>query len=166
MSARIVVAITTALAVFAVQAGDITLRWATPVTTENCYPSGPLDNLAGYRLYERVAEVADPESVEHTISGKVPGTYLYTVAAYDNQGSESQISESVSIEIETFLTVGGPVYNVLKRDNRFVLLVVGNVPAGVTCDPEQQVNGRYAVPVSEVQWTGTVRPVVVLADCR
>lgn len=64
------------------------------------------------------------------------------------------------------LTVtSGVAYTVIKAEDKFVLLPVGTVPAGVACDPTQSVNGKYVVPRSSVTWSGSVRPVVVLGDC-
>ena len=150
-----------------VTAGDFTLSWTPPLGTEYCYEAGPTSqNLAGYRVYELIADIADPELTTYTIASKVPGTYTYMLTAYDTDGDESRVSASAATTVEAFTTVGGPVYNLLKRENRFVMLVVGDVPKGVACDPTQTVNNRYAVSTSEVQWTSTVRPVVVVADCE
>ena len=56
-------------------------------------------------------------------------------------------------------------FTLIKQDNRFVLLPVGTVPGGTACDSTQYVNGHYVVPTSAVTWSGTVRPVVVVAKC-
>ena len=57
------------------------------------------------------------------------------------------------------------VYDIVKRPDRYVLLPVGRVPAGLPCDPTQGVNGMNVVPVASVTWFGTVRPPVVVAAC-
>jgi hypothetical protein len=56
-------------------------------------------------------------------------------------------------------------YTVIKRVDRFVMLPVGTVPAGTSCDSEQSVNGYYVVPRAAVTWSGNVRPDVVVAAC-
>ena len=66
----------------------------------------------------------------------------------------------------TMLTVQDlTVYNVIKQKDKFVLLAAGTVPAGTQCDPNETVNGRYAVPNDLVTWFGNVEPIVVVADC-
>lgn len=59
------------------------------------------------------------------------------------------------------------VYTVVKQPNRFVLLPIGTVPAGTSCDPSNSVNGLGAVPTDAVVWTSTTgsRPIVVVARC-
>ena len=163
---RPLVFIATLLIVFPAIAGDVTLSWNAPTQTEACTNAGPLTNLAGYRIYQLVATVDDPDITEFTIPGQKPGTYEYVASAFDEDGDASRLSGRATKEVETFDTVGGPAYTVIKRDNRFVLLPVGTVDAGQSCDVDQSVNGRHAVDVAAVTWTGTVRPVVVVADCQ
>lgn len=57
------------------------------------------------------------------------------------------------------------VYHIQKREDRFVLLPVGTVPADTVCDPTQSVNGYFVVPRAAVIWSGTVKPPVVVASC-
>ncbi len=57
-------------------------------------------------------------------------------------------------------------YDLVKQRGKFVPLVVGRVPLDLQCDESQDVNGLYAVPTSEVTWTGNVQPPVVVAKCR
>jgi len=68
-------------------------------------------------------------------------------------------------EIKTLVTIEPQVYNVVKREDRFLLVYVGTAPIGTICDPTQSVNGKYVVPVSAVTWAGTVKPVVVVGTC-
>jgi len=55
-------------------------------------------------------------------------------------------------------------YVIAQRD-KFVMLAVGNVPAGTACDETQPVVGHYVVPRDTVTWAGTVQPEVVVAKC-
>jgi hypothetical protein len=57
-------------------------------------------------------------------------------------------------------------YSVVKRVDRFAMVAVGTVPAGTSCIPDQTVNGYYVVPRASVQWTGSVKPDVVVATCQ
>ncbi len=57
------------------------------------------------------------------------------------------------------------VWDILKEDDEYKFLGVGQVPGGTPCDSSQRVNGRYVVPNDLVQWFGNVRPPVVVADC-
>ncbi len=147
-------------------AGDITLRWNAPTSTQICQPGPPPQNLAGYRIYELVAEINDPDAVEYVVEGKLPGDHSYVATAFTTINQESALSAATTKTVEAFETVGGPVWDVIKRPDQFLLLVVGNVPAGTACDPEQSVAGKYVVPFDAVNWTGTVRPPVVVADCQ
>jgi hypothetical protein len=56
-------------------------------------------------------------------------------------------------------------FDIVKQKDKFILLAVGEVPAGTACDPNQTVNGHYGVPSDLVVWFGNVRPPVVVADC-
>lgn len=57
------------------------------------------------------------------------------------------------------------VYHIQKREDRFVLMPVGTVPAGTVCDTTQNVNGYYVVPRDLVTWSGAVKPPVVVSPC-
>jgi hypothetical protein len=74
-------------------------------------------------------------------------------------------SDSVSIDIQAFGTFETIVYNLVKRTNGFIFVAVGTVPLNTPCDLAQSVNGYNVVPVASVTWSGTVRPVVVVARC-
>jgi hypothetical protein len=56
-------------------------------------------------------------------------------------------------------------YTVIKQPGKFLLLPVGNVPAGTQCDATQNVNGYYMVPASAVNWSGNVRTDTPVASC-
>jgi hypothetical protein len=90
------------------------------------------------------------------------------IAAINQAGAISYFngpgSKTISVAL-TFSTTTPDVYNVVKRDNGFVLVRVGTAPLNTLCDRTQTVNGYYAIPVSAVTWSGTVKPIVVVAQC-
>lgn len=67
--------------------------------------------------------------------------------------------------------IGAPTtaYSVIKSDQSLVLLPVGTVPPGTACDSTQGVvrggNLYNVVDKAVVTYTGTARPLVVLAQC-
>lgn len=64
-----------------------------------------------------------------------------------------------------FSTTYPTVYNIVKKTNGFVLMPVGTVALNTPCDVNTSVNGYNVVPVSAVKWSGTVKPIVVVAQC-
>jgi len=57
------------------------------------------------------------------------------------------------------------VYDIVKQDGRILMLPVGTIALGTTCDELNVANGLNGVPRDKVTWFGTVRPVVVFAKC-
>jgi hypothetical protein len=102
-------------------------------------------------------------------------TYYFVSTAYNSAATvqESDYSNEVSKTIPfpvpnppSMLQVQNVVvFDIVKQNNKYVLLAVGEVPAGTNCDPTQTVNGHYAVPTDLVAWYGNVQPPVVVADC-
>lgn len=108
----------------------------------------------------------------YTVTGLTPGTWCFRVYASSTYGESgpSNVAQKVITpplpKPPTGLTVAdGTAFTVLKREDRFVLLPVGTVPAGTACDTTQSVNGMYVVPRDAVTWSGTVKPVVVVSAC-
>jgi hypothetical protein len=64
------------------------------------------------------------------------------------------------------MTVAPAVYNIVKQQNKVVMVVVGSIAVPSPCKADQQVNGLYVVDRSAVTWTGSVRPAVVYAACE
>jgi hypothetical protein len=62
-------------------------------------------------------------------------------------------------------TIAPAAYYLVQQRGRLVPVVVGTVPVPFPCDPKQQANNLMAVPTSAVTWTGTARPLIVLAQC-
>ena len=170
------------------------IYWGTEGRGNAGLPDGEQLNVPCGQRPQPVGALEDPEipkvainDVEFTYNGGVidagtslnwdlvfsPGEYRMTVYAIDPEGDRSPVSNEViktvvgSNAAPIILATEQTVYNVVKQDNRFVLLPVGTVPPGTSCDMNNQVNGRGAVPVSEVVWSAgvTVRPVVVVALC-
>ena len=167
-----------------------TISWTPPTTNTDNSPipaTGPT-SLAGFKIYVSTdptkveqatpIDIKDPKAVSYKISNQSNGTYYYKMTAYNNAGTASNfttavnnvikfvsISDTAFVDILNFGTIATPVYNVVKKPNGFVLVQVGTVPLNTTCDPLQYVNGYYAVPVSTVTWSGTVKPIVVVAKC-
>jgi len=58
------------------------------------------------------------------------------------------------------------VYTVVKQEDRFVLLPIGQAALGTPCVDDQSVNGLNVVPRGAVDWAGNVQPAVVVARCE
>lgn len=176
------VAILLSLLSLPVFAGEATLTWIAP--TQNVdgttIPATGPGSLAGFRIYYRPATsttdtlivVSDPLATTYKITGLVTGTWNFQMTAYNAENVESEktgvasttITEAPLPPASTFVTIATPVYNVVKKTNGFVMVVVGSVPLNTPCDRTQSVNGYHAVPISAVTWTG-VKSIVVVAKC-
>jgi hypothetical protein len=114
-----------------------------------------------------VVNINDPTARSARIQPLTNGTYYFLIAAINQAGAISYFTGPVSktITVNPVLSTTAPqVYNVVKKTNGFVLVVVGTVPLNTPCIVSQSVNGYYAVPTSAVTWTG-VKSVVVVAQC-
>lgn len=77
------------------------LAWTPPTTNTD---GTPLTNLAGYRVnygasaqsLVQAVQIANPATVNYTISNLTPGTWYFGVKAYTTQGAESALSNIVS----------------------------------------------------------------------
>lgn len=147
------------------QAGDATLSWTPPIETQTCVNAGPLTNLAGFKIYQMIADIADPSVTTLVVPNLKPGTHTFVSTAYDDQGVESMLSGAADKVITEFVTVSPTVYYVIQQPDKFILLPIGTLPIGTTCDPEQSVNDFYGVPRDQVTWTGTAQPFSVVAAC-
>ncbi len=169
-------------------AGDVTLSWDNALlnTDGSDIPNtGPLSldkttlayticvagELSGTR---QSAEV--PSSVTmYVVEDLASGEWCFVGFHINKAGTWSNESEIV-VKIVPPIAPGPPmnltvqaltVFTIIKRDDRFVLVVVGSVPANTACDPSQSVNGHNVVPNDAVIWateTGP-RPIVVVAQC-
>jgi hypothetical protein len=115
-----------------------------------------------------IVNVTNPAARGATISGLPAGTYYFMIAAINNAGAISfftgPASKTIVEATPTFSTIETNVYNVVKRANGFVLVVVGTVPLNTPCDTTQYVNGYNAV-LATPQWSGTVKSIVVVGKC-
>jgi hypothetical protein len=125
-----------------------------------------LTDLAGLELqwgtelgnYSDSITLDDPTLTGYTIENLSVGTWYFTALAFNESGVYSDPSNPVS---KTILAV----YGIVQSEDLVSLVEVGTVDAVVPCDTSQSVNGKYQVPRSEVDWLGSVRPVVVFSDC-
>lgn len=99
---------TSSLAAFSIQVnaataktGSATLVWNAPVTNTN---GTEVTALAGYHIYYGTNEsamnntitVSSPTDTLYTISGLAPGTYYFSVVAYNSMGVDSTDSNIAS----------------------------------------------------------------------
>jgi hypothetical protein len=145
-------------------AGQATLTWVPP--TQNC-DGTPLTNLTGYALLYGQGKAQLPLSPQsYVVKGLTPGEWWFTIAAVTPTAQSQFISVSKTIVPGEFAAVGGPALTLVKKQDGFLLLPVGTVPAGTVCMADQTINGYYVVPRAAVTWSGTVKPDVVVAQCQ
>ncbi len=82
---------------------SVSLEWDAPTTDAL---GRPLTDLAGYRLYFRLADADDFEpaielgnATEATVDGLTAGDYLFAVTAVDTEGNESDLSDPLPVEV-------------------------------------------------------------------
>lgn len=145
-------------------AGEATVSWTAP--TQNCDGS-QLTDLSGYELrWGQGTALPAKADTAYLVQNLPPGEWWFSVASLTTGGEKSQfVTVTKVIPPEEFKTVGTVVYTFIKNEDRILVLPVGTVALGVACDATQTVNGKHVVPRSAVTWTGSVRPVVALADC-
>lgn len=154
--------------------GSATLTWTPPTQNED---GSAYTNYGGFKIYYGTTVIDLPDTTNtlntYVVENLPYGTYEFTMTAYNADGLESRHSNVATKVVGTvpqppdftFVTIETLVYNVVKRDNGFALIAVGNVPLNTPCDISQSVNGKYAVPVASVTWLGSVKPIVVVATC-
>lgn len=162
--------------------GEATLTWVPP--TQNV-DGTPYTNFGGFKIYYNqrdatsgyVVDIPDNTNTQTTyiVTGLIVGTWDFQMTAYNNAGGESDKTNIVSKVIladsdplppgTSFVSIENYVYNLVKKDNGFVLVPVGTIPLNTPCDISQSVNNKFVVPVSAVTWLGTVKPIVVVTSC-
>lgn len=146
-------------------AGQAELTWEIPRT----YCDGsPMATPDSYTLtYGQKRQGLTPGTLtSHTITGLSPGTWWFSLAANVGPDTSEFVTVEKTIPPAEFVTVGGPVFRIVNRVDRFLLVSVGSIAPGVQCIADHSVNGNYAVPRAAVTWAGSVRPDVVVAQCR
>jgi len=146
-------------------AEDVTLTFTSPVAQETCTDAGPLPNLEGIRVYKLVADVVGTELTSIVLPNVLPGTHRYVASAYTDTGAESRASNPTEKITTEFVTIATDVYYVIAWPGTYNLVRIGTIPLGTACNPDHSVNGHYSVPIDEVEWIGTGRPLAVVAQC-
>jgi len=145
--------------------GTADLTWVAP--TQNCNGT-PLTNLAKYDLtYGQKRQDLPLTPLSYTVTGLTPGTWWFSLAAVNSTGDRSEfVTVTKTVAPAEFVTKSTAVYTFVKAEgNVLILPTLHTVPLGTVCDATQSVNGKYIIPRSAVTWSGSARPVAVLADC-
>lgn len=183
---RLTLAVAALIFVAPAYAGEARLDWQNPtqnVDSTFIPPTGE-GRLVGNRVQwsicttngnfgTLVGEHVSTEPIQwYTVQNLNVGTWCFRVSASTTYGESawSNVASKVIAPVlpapPTGLTVAATtVYTVVKREDRFVMLPVGTVPADTQCDTTQSVNGHYVVPRAAVTWSGSVQPDVVVAQC-
>lgn len=132
--------------------------------------------------------ITNPALTTYTVSGLAAGTWYFAMRSTNAKGDFSERTSIASVVLSgstnpppktipkppgdlkvTTPSVPNTAFSVIKSQEQLVLLPVGTVPADTSCDASQAVvkNGVtfYVVPTSAVTYSGSARPVVVLAAC-
>lgn len=173
----IILVIACTIAATCAQAGTVTVTWTPPAT---CADGSPTTNCVrtGYKLYGALS--GQPKVListylasdsTGTLANVAPGNWCYDMTTLAGSGESVHSAESCKVvpsplpNPPTIVTVATTAYNVIKGTNKLTLVAVGTVPLATACDSTQYVNGYNVVPRAKVTWTGTVKPVVVVAKC-
>lgn len=159
------------------------LSWAAPTSNTD---GSPLTTLAGYTVsYGQAADalvktavINSPTTLGYTVSALTPGTWYFTIDAFNTAGAHSAKSNTVSKVIPasvpappTNLAISANLtaYTLIKAQGKLALVPVGTIHAGVRCDATQSViigsTAYYPVAEADVTYTGTVTTVTPLAQC-
>lgn len=144
-------------------AGEAVLTWTAP--TQNCNGT-QLTNLTGYTLtYGQKRETLGTTPLTKTITGLVPGTWWFSLAATTPTDSSEFVTVEKVVAPADFVTKSTTVYTFFRSGGNITVTgTVHRVPLGTVCDATQSVNGKYRVPLEAVTWNGT-RLTAALADC-
>lgn len=146
-------------------AGKAELTWEVPTTFCDGSAMGAPE---GYILTygQKMSALVPGTLTAHTVTGLAPGDWWFSLAAVLGDQVSEFVTAQKTISPAEFVTVGGPVFRIVNRVDRFLLVSVGSIAPGVQCIADHSVNGNYAVPRAAVTWAGSVRPDVVVAQCR
>ena len=170
-------------------AGEAQITWTQPTTNTDgsAIPASGTGRLTGNRVDWGTCTGTAPNyafgtkageqiftvpTTAYTVTNLAPGTWCfrsYASTTYGESGPSNVAAKIIAAPMPNPPTglsaVGGVAFTIIKREDRFVLLPVGTVPADTPCDTSQAINGHYVVPRESVTWSGTVKPVVVVAQC-
>ena len=65
----------------------------------------------------------------------------------------------------TPVTTSTIAYMAVPGADTYSPLIVGTVPLGVACNPNERLLNLYVIPRASVTFTGTLKPVAVLGSC-
>jgi len=174
------------LSVASAYATDLTVACTAPTkfTDGTSIPAG---TTITYNLYgalqgqSKVLLTPTPLATCQSVRTSVkPGTQCYEATAIIG-GIESAHTLETCVAVAapapqppgqptvTVSAIAPTAYSVIKSDQQLVLLPVGTVPLGTACDTSQGVvkgtNVFNVVSTKAVTFSGTARPLVVLASC-
>lgn len=147
------------------QAGTAELKWTpTPNVTYNIYEGTSPTNLV-----KVMSGLTSPRVVW---SGPdLTTNYWYAITTVSN-GVESQMGAVIQMASPApvltnlgLATQTNVAYQMILTADHYIALPVGSVPIGTACDATQSVNGFNVIPRASVTWYGTVKPLVVVAQC-
>jgi len=154
-----------------VNAGEVTLTWSNPTSEITLTEAGPYTNPGGTRVYQLVADIADPAETV-TLPDMLPGTYTYVAVAYSDTGEASPVSNEAVKIVADFVTTNIVVKIVSKMPSGFLLLGVGTIPLGTPCNVAEEIKGHYVVSQDTIIWSDPARndgtaplPLLVVAQC-
>jgi hypothetical protein len=135
-----------------------------------CTPEDTVTITPGLEVTVPTTVPGAAESTQIIIT--TPGRWCFVGIHRNNASNESDLSNvafrtvaNVPMPPDSLTVAATTVYYVIQRENRFVLLPVGTIPAGTACINTEYVNGYYAVDRNLVQWSSGTRPLVVVAQC-
>jgi hypothetical protein len=169
--------------------GSAAVSWVAPTTNTD---GSALTDLAGFRIYYGTSSTSLTQSMtlnnvaarSATVSPLAPGTWYFTVRAFNTSQAESNDSnvvskpvagataaQTVSITItsgtQTRKTIATSVYDVIRNSSgRWVLgRVVGSIPIGRPCRTYHLSGDYYGVRTGYVTITVTPRNTTLVARC-
>lgn len=181
---RLVAALLALLITVAARADNVPLSW----THDGKNTDGTPATLAGFRIHygntaalDRLIDVPNGTLRAYVVTGLVPATWQFAITAYDTAGRESDPSGIATREVlapppsplpsapGVLVAAGRSVFVIKQTADRVSVVPAGTVPSDTRCIPSNGlfVDGKiyYRVPAAAVTWAGSVKSVVVLADC-
>jgi hypothetical protein len=170
--------------------GSARVSWTAPTNNTD---GTAITNLAGFRVYygtsssslTRILSVSDITSTAASILSLAPGTWYFSVRAFNTSSVESTNSNlaskavtgatasgTVGITItstSTLKTIATPVYDLTRSTTTGQLVLgryVGTIPIGKPCRTVYHLSGDYwGVQNGYVTFSVTPRTITVVAHC-